>query len=584
MVFIRPGCDYQFQTTHSISAFKRLQACFVINPLTHCQSNIQDSIQVRGWLCDLQIATACDEWRGMGSFVGSETAKSNAPVWMLTPPNGAAGSVQPVPLTSSSAGPGDLQWPDKKMVVAMSDPCHLPANPGWILRNVLILVAKRWTCTSVRVVCIRERQGRSDPCASIVLDVNIMAIPNDVDNCVQHASGWEANQAGKSAPRLANLRSYFDPVQMAEQAVDLNLRLMLWRAAPNLDTRKIADTKCLLLGMGTLGCAVSRTLVGWGVRHITCVDSGRVAFSNPARQSLYEFEDCLEGGKPKAECAAQHLKRIFPALEVKGVMLTIPMPGHPATSQEESQSLKEATEQLHDLVMSHDVVFLLTDTREARWLPSVLCTAFNKIAIDIALGFDNFLVMRHGSAPGTTGGTADRRLGCYFCNDVVAPLNSTADRALDQQCTVARPGLAPIASSLGVELLAAMIQHPEGIHAPALRSPSASNATSSSADGPLGGVPHMIRGQLSGFSQVCMEGRAFSQCTACSLTVVEGYLAEGWDFVQRSLQEPKFLEDLTGLTALHQVAESMANFDIDDSEAGVANKACHDDEDGWTTL
>lgn len=51
---------------------------------------------------------------------------------------------------------------------------------------------------------------------------------------------------------------------------------------------------------------------------------------------------------------------------------------------------------------------------------------------------------------------------------MVAPLDSTAGRALDQQCTVARPGLAPIAGALAVELMAAALQHPDGAAAAAL--------------------------------------------------------------------------------------------------------------------
>lgn len=48
--------------------------------------------------------------------------------------------------------------------------------------------------------------------------------------------------------RFMDMRSQFDPRTLAEEAVNLNLRLMLWRAAPSLDTAKIAESKCLLLG------------------------------------------------------------------------------------------------------------------------------------------------------------------------------------------------------------------------------------------------------------------------------------------------------------------------------------------------
>ena len=50
------------------------------------------------------------------------------------------------------------------------------------------------------------------------------------------------------------------------------------------------------------------------MRTITFVDSARVSFSNPVRQPLFDFEDCLNGGKPKAACAAEKLKKIFPGV------------------------------------------------------------------------------------------------------------------------------------------------------------------------------------------------------------------------------------------------------------------------------
>lgn len=109
---------------------------------------------------------------------------------------------------------------------------------------------------------------------------------------------------------------------------------MRWRILPELNLEKVANTKCLLLGAGTLGCYVARVLMvhsfesfhilfepemrlvtqGWGVRTITLLDSSRVSFSNPVRQPLFEFEDCLDGGKPKAQCAADRLKKIFPGV------------------------------------------------------------------------------------------------------------------------------------------------------------------------------------------------------------------------------------------------------------------------------
>jgi hypothetical protein len=70
------------------------------------------------------------------------------------------------------------------------------------------------------------------------------------------AVGWEPNTRGRAGPRLADLGPSMDPRRLAESAVDLNLRLMRWRAAPALDTARLAATSCLLLGAGAASAPI----------------------------------------------------------------------------------------------------------------------------------------------------------------------------------------------------------------------------------------------------------------------------------------------------------------------------------------
>jgi ubiquitin-like modifier-activating enzyme ATG7 len=379
--------------------------------------------------------------------------------------------------------------------------------------------------------------------------------------------GWEWNATKKKpAPRRINLQPLLDPNHLAIQAADLNLKLMKWRMLPALDVPLLQQQKVLLLGAGTLGCSVARTLLGWGIRNLTFLDYGTVSYSNPVRQNLFTLDDCHGTGKPKAQAAVDALHQIAADLVAQAIRLSIPMPGH----GESKESIVEAVTVLDGLIRDADVIYLLTDTRESRWLPTLMAAAHDKILLNAALGLDSWLVIRHGG--GSSGG---KRLGCYFCNDVVAPENSTKNRTLDQQCTVTRPGLAPIAASMAVELMVSLLHHPLKQRAPAPTvvtgnasyNPTASTEDESSSAGALGIMPHQIRGSLVSYQMMTPTVPAFGCCTGCSPRLIEAYHANKMELVYEVCQSPdgSYLEDLTGLTAFRaEAAEKLAAMEDDD--------------------
>lgn len=399
--------------------------------------------------------------------------------------------------------------------VGFIDSCVIANTPSKSLQNFLsLLLLKGFTDVTVDVFRIT---GDS-------FTLSLESINDDASK----TTGWERTSKGKLGPKLADLGALIDPIKLSEQSVDLNLKLMKWRVAPEIDLDIVKNLKVLILGSGTLGSYVARALLGWGVRTITMIDNGKVSFSNPVRQPLFNFEDV---GKPKAATAAEALKKIFPLVNATGYDLEIPMAGHLVTN---AAKQKEELLKLDQLIEDHDAIFLLTDSRETRWLPTVIANVKHKIVINCALGFDSYLVMRHG---------VDGNLGCYFCNDVVAPTDSLTDRTLDQMCTVTRPGVALLASSLGVELLVSLLQHKD-------KGMAAANAKSI-----LGELPHQLRGFLHTHQTMKLEAPAYDYCSACSKSVLSAYEQDGWEFVSKALDDPQFIEELSGLAEVHRQAE-----------------------------
>lgn len=498
---------------------------------------------------------------------------------------------------------------------------------------------------------LREPPSKGDPS---------LAPPNITTRSARVTDGWlrcvapdpvgnkqdRRGSAPGAAPGITftvDLRRHLDPTVSQADAVNLNIQLIRWRILPSFDATRLQKLRFLLIGMGTLGCAIARTLVGWGVTHMSLMDSGRVALSSPVRQGLYIHEDATWGasrGKLKVVAAKERLHEIRPDLCLNAIPLEVPTPGHPRfLVPSATHNLEQVLHFLERLIDGHDIVLLLTDSRESRWLPSLLvssrdfrengnlsqnASSINLLASDdvaagsartaelpgfqeegqhtiqqifsgcsrslfqtpptfrrpvcitVALGFDSFVVMRHGHRYGdkptsqTTG--SNQPLACYFCNDLAAPADSIAHRPLDEQCTVTRPGVSGIAASVATELIAALSQHPLAPDPPhssvdygpptqrGLGTPASSSNVSRSPEKPsaatescLGVVPHTIRGSLGTFQLSCTQTEAFEHCICCSEPVCKMYCSKDkMRFIEAAIRSSESLEQLSGLAQLKQ--------------------------------
>ncbi len=173
------------------------------------------------------------------------------------------------------------------------------------------------------------------------------------------------------------------------------------------DQQIIKDSKVFQIGVGALGCEIAKNLALTGVGKIILVDDDTIETSNLSRQMLFQPGD---EGRPKAEVAAERLKKMNPFMEVEWYFTKL---------QEVSTKVYEKA----------DIIIGGLDNIKARLDLNNICLRLKKPLIDSGtLGFEGHvhLVLPTGSIPGHEFNTP-----CLRCLLPVPP----ADEKLIAACT-----------------------------------------------------------------------------------------------------------------------------------------------------
>ena len=95
--------------------------------------------------------------------------------------------------------------------ICFADPSNYESHPGWMLRNLLIMIRKRWKLNDVQILCYRDTQARRHEARSIILRVISDPAGSTSTSDMPRVTGWERNISGKVTSKIANLGEYMDP-------------------------------------------------------------------------------------------------------------------------------------------------------------------------------------------------------------------------------------------------------------------------------------------------------------------------------------------------------------------------------------
>lgn len=112
--------------------------------------------------------------------------------------------------------------------VCFADPSNYEQAPGWMLRNLLVLVKQRWGLERVQILRYRDVHAKRDQGRSSIIQLESKSqeprsprspssqshgpIPKGP---LPKVTGWERNPAGKLSGRIVNLTEYMDPKRYA---------------------------------------------------------------------------------------------------------------------------------------------------------------------------------------------------------------------------------------------------------------------------------------------------------------------------------------------------------------------------------